>query len=326
MGIWRRMKMINKKAFIIFLVLISAISLYSCQLARDDGLEVQNDRLIGVFITPEHLDLFDFDSYFQENISSIMKKGGNITAEHNEKYAGRIYAELKPIVYYSESDEPIESLEYVFNELEGIPFFHYEVKQADYEPYTAMSSGHYISEAHLSIGDETSIEGTIYVIPDNTYQAYYINPVYQSSDGQVYLTAGSGISFSGNTGEGAAFTQSLEEKYTLTEKGEKTEEKFKATIKIAVKYPTSNIKVLQMDTENNIVLSQEYKPETLPNELEINRSTSYVIVESKVNSPDGEITKRELFESNDNYFTNYITTDNGYFKVHSVSLLWDSNT
>ena len=312
----------NKKAFLISFVLILAIIFCSCQLAEVDGLEVENDdRLIGVFITNEHLDLFDFESYFQDNISTIMKNGGNVEIEHNDKYQGRIYAELKQVVYNPESGEPVESLEYVFEDLEGIPFFHFEV-QNDYENYTAMSSGNYFSDAHLSIGDETSIEGTIYAMPNSTHHAYYLDPVYQGSDGQVYLTAGTGISFSGNTGEGAAYTQTLEEKHTTTENGEKKEEKFKVSVKIAVKYPSVNVNIIQMDTESNIVLSQDYKPNTVPDEIVLSKDTAYVIYESKIDSSVGEVIMRELLEPKDNYFTNYIPTDEGYYELQSVSLLW----
>lgn len=315
----------NKKYILVSLVLMLAISLCSCQLAEDDGLEIQthNDRLIGVFITSEPLDLFDFESYMQDNISSIMKKGNDITIEHSEKYQGRIYAELKPMVF--EDSEPFQSegvMEYVFEELEGIPFFHYRVQQIDYEPYTAMSSANYFSDSHLSIGDETSIEGTIYVIPNSTHHAYYLNPVYQSSDGQVYLMTGTGISFSGYMGEGAAYSQTLDEKHTITENGETTEKSFKVSVNIAVKYPPVSVNVIQMDSESNIILSQEYKPDTVPDEIDLNKDTSYVIFESKVDSPDEKIIKRQLFEAKDNYFTNYIPTDNGYYKVQSVSLLW----
>ncbi|NLB41586.1 MAG: hypothetical protein GX815_04880 [Clostridiales bacterium] len=315
--------MMRKKVFLISLVLILAISLASCQLAKVDGLEVQNDRLIGVFITSEYLDLFDFDRYFQDNITSIMKKGGDVAIEHSEKYQGRIYAELKPMVF--EDSEPFQSevfMEYMFEGIEGIPFLHYQVQQTDYEPYRAMSSGNHFSDAHLSIGDETSIEGTIYVTANATHHAYYLNPVYQSSDGQVYLTAGSGISFSGDMSEGAAFTQTLEEKYTTTENGEKTEVKFKATVKIAVKHPSTSVNVIQMDAESNIVLSQDYKPNAVPDEIELNKDTSYVIFESKIDSPEGEIIKREMFEPGDSYFTSYTPTENGYYRVQSVELLW----
>ena len=319
--------MMNKKTFLICLVLLLTISLCGCQLAKEDGLEVENDRLIGVFITPEYLDLFDFDSYMQDNISSIMKKGGNITIEQDEKYQGRIYAELKPMIFDdSESDETPEVLEYVFEELEGIPFFRYEVTQTDFEPYSAISSVDYLNDTHLYIGDETSIEGTIYVMPNKGFHAYYTNPVYQSNDGQVYLTAGTGISLSGDTSERAAFTQTLEEKRTITENGEEVEEKFKVTIKIAVKHPTVSINIVQMDAESNIVLSQEYMPDTMPGELKFSKDTSYVIVESKLASPYEEIIKRELLDLEDDYFTNYILDDNGFYQVSSVRLIWGECT
>ena len=35
--------------------------------STDNADGASKDRLIGVFITTEYLDLFDFDSYFQDN-------------------------------------------------------------------------------------------------------------------------------------------------------------------------------------------------------------------------------------------------------------------
>ena len=51
------------------------------------------DRLIGVFITTEHLDLFDFESYFQDNANKVMS-GGEISSSDSAPYQGKLYAIL----------------------------------------------------------------------------------------------------------------------------------------------------------------------------------------------------------------------------------------
>ena len=317
------MMLLNKRFLFLLAAILLTIGLFGCQLAKEDGLEVQSDKLIGIFITTEHLDLFDYDSYFQDNISSIMKNKSNVEMEYSEKYAGRIYAELKTMTYGDEEEgEASEVLEYVFEELEGIPFYNATVTHPDYEPYSITTSGNYVSDAHMVVGDDSSIEGTIYVIPqiDNIY---YINPVYQSSNGQVFLTAGSGIHLSGAQSEGVAVTQTLEEKHTLTENGERTEKKFKVTVKIAIKPSPISVNLAQMDAENRMVSSQEYKPDAVPENIAPTKETAYIIVEVRHNSSSGVVTQRELLDADNAYFTNYFPTDEGFLQVQSTTLLWD---
>lgn len=63
--------------------------------AKDEPTEnsdsASKDRLIGVFITTEHLDLFDFESYFQDNANKVLS-GGEISSSDSAPFQGRLYA------------------------------------------------------------------------------------------------------------------------------------------------------------------------------------------------------------------------------------------
>ena len=97
-------------------------ALAGCQLALESaGANTNGDRLIGVFITNEYLDLFDFEGYLNDNINSF--RGGEIDAERSNthKYQGRLYAVLVPKAHVNEeTGESTVTHEYVFEGIEGI--------------------------------------------------------------------------------------------------------------------------------------------------------------------------------------------------------------
>lgn len=309
------------KILLIFCTLLLTLSLCACNLAREDGLEAQSDRLVGVYITREYLDLFDFESYLNDNISSI-GAGGEITVENGQRYNGRIYAALKPRTLTSEeTGEESVIYEYVFEELDGIPFFFAEVTQPDGESYFASVSDNAVSDAHVSYGNETTLEGTIYMAP-GSMTVLYVNPVYQSGDADVYVTSSGGYSVSGIEAEGAVFSTTLEETHTVTENGEKRDESFKVTIHINVKYPPVSISVIQMNAQNMPIINEKYSPGDLPENVEISPDTEYVIVETRSASPAGETLSREIFERGDEYFTSYTVRSDGVCEARPAGLLW----
>ena len=78
------------------MLLAFLLGLAGLSLAQSGTADVLGkDRLIGVFITTEYLDLFDMESYFNDNIGK-MTTGGDITIDGDSpKYQGRLYATLK---------------------------------------------------------------------------------------------------------------------------------------------------------------------------------------------------------------------------------------
>ena len=100
------------KRYISLLAILTAIAalLCGCSLARSDmdASAASRDRLIGVYITTEYIDLFDLEGYIGANASAL--SGGSIGEADAEQYNGRLYAELV--------DE-----RYVFPGVDGFAFF-----------------------------------------------------------------------------------------------------------------------------------------------------------------------------------------------------------
>ena len=100
------------KRYISLLAILTAIAalLCGCSLARSDmdASAASRDRLIGVYITTEYIDLFDLEGYIGANASAL--SGGSIGEADAAQYNGRLYAELV--------DE-----RYVFPGMDGFAFF-----------------------------------------------------------------------------------------------------------------------------------------------------------------------------------------------------------
>ena len=65
----------NRWKFIIIFSIICSL-LTGCSLAVEDAENGKaGDKLVGVLITKEHIDLFDFDTYMNEHVSVIANEG-----------------------------------------------------------------------------------------------------------------------------------------------------------------------------------------------------------------------------------------------------------
>lgn len=80
------------KKLSIALILALALVLSGCSMLREDGAPAQEDRLVGIYITPEYVDTFDLEAYFEDNASSLINGGGEISSQDAAKYSQRIYA------------------------------------------------------------------------------------------------------------------------------------------------------------------------------------------------------------------------------------------
>lgn len=323
----------NKKlTAVICMLALLMLPLYGCQLAKaDEGEDLTGDRLIGAFITREYLDLFDFDAYFNNN-TSLFTKGGDVTIDSSDaRYNGRIYATLKTITLTSEeTGETVEHEEFEFEGLDGIPFFAATVPATDtHEAYVSATSGGLVSDVFFSVGTETALEGTVYAVPDgkdvnyDELTVFYLNPVYQSGDGSVYLTSGQGISSSGITDEGAVMSLFLEETYATTVNGETSTEGFSIKVNFAIRYAAEKIAVVQMDLDSNPLSREEYDPDAMPESLTLRPDCEYLIVETRATNPnDGTATfKREIVQSGADRLTVYLA-EGGICMPVSVELLW----
>ncbi len=238
------------KKLAIALILVLALMLPGCSLLREDGEPADADRLVGVYITENYIDSFDFEAYVQDNASSL-SGGGEISREDAAKYTRRIYAE----VVDGKTSFPIEGIAFIAARYEK-----------DGESCTGSDYGDKLADVHLSINvsddmETTVLTGKLFADSGAGRMSAYCNPVYQQADGRVYLVPGEGVS--ANMG---SMTHSLSESCESAKKGERGYG-MDITLEVEGRRPSEKLAVLLYSAEGALLSRTEYAPEEMPEEI-----------------------------------------------------------
>ncbi|MGI6084805.1 MAG: hypothetical protein ACOYIF_05105 [Acetivibrionales bacterium] len=323
----------NNRAFAVFLAVLIIFALTGCRLAIEDKGEVDGkDILIGVFVTDEYLDLFDMESNLNDNLNKL-SGGGLIELDRSSsKYQGRLYATLKTLELKDDTGEVFKTREFVFEGINGIPYFAARVPATGNEDsYITTGSDEAISDRYTGFSysdyeDKTTLEGTIYISSDSMGKSRFVNPVYQSADGSVYVVAGSGMSLGGEQTEGSVYTQILEETTTVTENGKSKSKSTSIKISMAVTLPSEQISILQMDKNSEIISKTEYAPGKVPDSLTPEPDAEYIIVESfKRDLDDNRVTSRSLYDKSNKTLETFYVRGNGICVKKGTTLEWSEN-
>ena len=290
-----------------------------------DDAAAGSDRLVGVLITGEYLDLFDTDAYLDENIDKLLS-GEEIGEAEAAKYQGRLYATLVARDDIAdESGATIEHKEYVFEGIEGIGYYTYNVINGSSQYWTARGD-EAISDGSTHItstdnGESISLEGTVYCSTRGERNMFYVNPVYQAANGEVYALGGGGIS--SDATPGVSFSKELKES-SSSDFGDGTES-YEAVVRINFSFmdePTG-ISVIQFDKNSELISRTEYEPGRLPGMLDALPETEYVIVETTLLSPDGgEYSTRELYQADDERFHAFYARGDGICVKQGCGINW----
>lgn len=238
------------KKLAIALILVLALMLPGCSLLREEGEPADADRLVGVYITENYIDSFDFEAYVQDNASSL-SGGGEISREDAAKYTRRIYAE----VVDGKTSFPIEGIAFIAARYEK-----------DGESYNGSDYGDKLADVHLSINvsddmETTVLTGKLFADSGAGHMSAYCNPVYQQADGRVYLVPGEGMS--ANMG---SMTHSLSESCESAKKGERGYG-MDITLEVEGRRPSEKLAVLLYSAEGALLSRTEYAPEEMPEEI-----------------------------------------------------------
>lgn len=302
---------------LIALLLILCVMLTGCRLAidgtNDNGL-MNGDRLVGVVVTTEHLDLFDIEAFLKDNPQAL--KGGSIGSVGPE-YQNRIYAQEEIEHSTTEDGVPCTTVYYNFDHMEGI-------KLLAYQTQTVLEDGSVLSETTVCSNTEGIYEarmgngmneGTIFV-PEGEEASFFTNPVYQDSDGRLYLLAGTGISMQEMQG---SMWQTITEERTESENGQETaSEEYGFKICVTAVTVTERVAVIQMSGDNTVLDRQEFDPNEMPETLTPVEGCAYILVEEYV----GDEVSRTMIEPDDRHVTVYIKSDQPYCVATGTEILW----
>lgn len=311
----------------IFGVAVLTVLLCGCSLAKPEaGADAGKDHLVGTLITSEHLDLFDLDEYFEDHVSEI-EDGEDIVVEKDSEYGQKLYATIDK----KGSDDPSD-WDITFGDIKGVNLLAFELDDDKGETYNTVVGGDEVCDQKLDVNisddkEEISVSGTIYMIPGQADQdiGYYVNPVYQTADGDLYVTEGDGgFSTSGDSDEGVQLTKTVSNEVTVTENGKNKTEKFNVSVSFGVEYEPVKITVYQMDAEHHILKQQTYEPGKLPKKIKAEEKTAYFLVESEKKNLKGKtFVERKVYDltaSEDIFLETYYPAENGIMVLQETEI------
>lgn len=287
------------------------------------------DRLIGVFVTYEHLDLFDFEGYMRDNVDTIFA-GGEISESKRDAYQGRLYAALIDKTYTNpETGETTTYPEYVFEGVEGICFFSALYKD-DMGDHYSTGSDDAVSDIRASYsstddGGSVSLEGTIYISTTGGPDVLYFNPVYQTETGDVYALTGQGLSYGGYKNAGVSGSHSIKEETTSALGGDKQTHGSQTKVTVCYVNAPISVALIQLGDQSEVLSRAEYAPGALPDALKAEPGAEYIIVETRAKDAGGEASvARELFQPGDESLYALYSRDDGICAKRYSSIQWGS--
>lgn len=311
----------------ICLLICLVLTLSGCQLAQETAVK-QQERLIGVFVTTEYLDLFDMEGYLTANLDKLSPGGNLVLDGKDSRYEGRLYAELVPQILTDEETGATEEVqEFVFREVEGISYFAATMPATEErESFISTVSDEAISDGHtaLNYGDDEeqiNLRATIYLADGYNGKTYYTNPVYQSADGKVYAVTGSGFTAGDENSTGGIFTTKLTESITTEENGKSKIKTTSIELSLAGMNCPEKIRVLQMDQHSRVIFQEEYDPGQLPERLTPQQETAYIIVESiSADQPS-----RSIYDAGSEGMETFYGREDGICHKQWTELVWLEN-
>ena len=254
-------------------------------------------------------DLFDFETYLTDNFKAI--EDGTIIADGDDS---NIRAGCMP---------PLLTMKVGMSSRTSMEsYFHYRVT-GENGSYTTTTGNDRIADGHVSIkhtddGQEVNLEGTIYTPPTKDITHFYINPVYQSESGEIYVVSGSGISFDSDGSEGGAFTQTIDAITTVTENGETESFSTSVKISIAVKSAPESHSILEFGADGVMISNDAYNPGDLPDTITPHHNCAYIILEST----SGKNVTRTLYQKEDSFIETFYPGDDSILRIQQTSLEW----
>ncbi|MBR1759014.1 MAG: hypothetical protein IJ744_09885 [Lachnospiraceae bacterium] len=253
------------------------------------------DWLVGVYITREYLDLWENDQ---------------------KLYAKRV-----------QTEEP-DGYTYVFEGVEGVPFFLVREMLNGERDYWNLCSDGGISDGHQAInvsdtGEGISLEGTLYLSTEDRGDVFCYNPVYQTADGEVYVTTGNSFGIDMIKTPETNFSSKITESSTMTVDGESKLYDFSVEVHITYMDPPSTYRLLQFDKDHQLLKVDEIDPERIPETFAPLKEASYLMLETTRTGREGNYTSYELYQKSDVLLRFYHVREDMVCASEYCDLVWD---
>lgn len=266
------------KTILIFAAILAAVFLIAfldggaVQSAAD---EEEEGTLIGAFVSEENIDIGG--DLAVSAAGKFVWKAGRLYMEADDWSAlgergGGIYCTMEPDARYGEEDAKSPNIT-IFGEL-GAP-----LGKAGIDDDNGVRT------------TDIDLSGEVYACGDRQV-IFKLYPIYQTSDGRIYLTRGNSMGMSG--ADGASMTHTLTRDKTETIGGKSERVKVRVAI-TAVSRPTpTKFTVAHMDENDHLLKLEEFAPDALPKSITPADGAAYLIGTSYGQDGDGETAEYDI--------------------------------
>ena len=260
------------KTALVFLAILAAVFL----IALLDGGAVQSaadeeeeGTLIGAYVSEEDIDIGG--DLAVSAAGKFVWKAGRLYMETDDWSAlgergGGIYCTMEPDLRDGEEDAKSPCITN-FGTL-GAP-----------QGKTAIDNDNGIRTTDIDLSGEVYACGDRQVI-------FNLYPIYQTSDGRIYLTRGNSMGMSG--ADGASITHTLTSDKTEMIGGKSERVKVRVAITVAARATPTKFTVAHMDENDNLLKLEEFAPDALPESITAAPGAAYLIGTSYGQDWDGE--------------------------------------
>ena len=159
---------------------------------------------------------------------------------------------------------------------------------------------------------------------------FNLYPIYQTSDGRIYLTRGNSMGMSG--ADGASITHTLTSDKTETIGGKSERVKVRVAITVAARPTPTKFTVAHMDENDDLLKLEEFAPDALPESITAADGAAYLIGTSYGTDWNGETAEYNICSrSNDSAPYSYSKLDtfryqDGKLCSISIKVNWGEGT
>lgn len=325
----------NKKRVLYLLAAaMFMLSAGGCSLAVSDAGTEEGDHMIGAFITAEPLDLYDTDRYMKDHAADLKEEETIEPEEMDNAYEQKLYADIDK----SGGKDP-EDWEISFGNISGMRFLAPVWMGEDGEKYRGSLKDQGICDVSVHIGttdatdtkdttEECTLKGTVYMLQGQADidVAYYVNPVFQQTDGDIYVMSGEGFSTSKEGAEGEQISTTLEDSTVINEGRKEKTEKFSVTVSLATQHKPVKNTLYQMDQNHKILKEESYRPGEMPEKISAQEQTEYILAEAEKETLSGEkILSRKIYEKDSetgSMAETFYALDNGMLTKQETEIIW----
>ena len=263
----------------------------------DSDVSTEGSRLVGLLIT-------------KEDLSARTGESGVLQASCTQ----------------NETDaEPV----YRFGDISGLRLICYSVREENGEDTRIFQDvDEEISAANFDLGADGSsirMDAEIIVVPGPEEELFYFNPVMRTDAGQVYAVPGDYMVVSADMNPpGSSVGQTIRDERKHTENGREVTDTTTVSLQIKAAREPLKIRLLQFSAEHELLGSEEYEPDAVPEQIVPLAEADYLLLETVEKDPDGEpFIRREVIGRGEDGLDTLSCREDGFCLSRYHDILWN---